>query len=61
MFLGLFAYIFGSLFQQDTHTHDMKVVYVDYDGGAIGASIRVGYKALEGVNFPTLAEETSAQ
>ena len=61
LFLGLFAYIFGSLFQQDTHTHNMKVVYVDYDGGAIGASIMVGYKALEGVNFPTLVEETSAQ
>ena len=61
LFLGLFAYIFGSLFQQDTHTHNMKVVYVDYDGGAIGASIMVGYKALEGVDFPTLVEETSAQ
>jgi Protein of unknown function (DUF3533) len=61
LFLGLFAYIFGSLFQQDIHTHNMKVVYVDYDGGAIGASIMVGYKTLEGVDFPTLVEETSAQ
>jgi hypothetical protein len=61
LFLGLFAYIFGSLFQQDTHTHNMKIVYVDYDGGVIGASIRAGYKTLEGVNFPTLVEETSAE
>jgi hypothetical protein len=61
LFFGLFAYIFGSLFQQDTHTHNMKILYVDYDGGVIGASIRAGYKTLEGINFPTLVEETSAE
>ncbi|CEJ57630.1 hypothetical protein PMG11_06316 [Penicillium brasilianum] len=54
LFLGLFCYIFGSLFQQNTHIHNINVLFVDYDGGAIGTAVRDAYQELEGPSFPTL-------
>ncbi|KAK3387381.1 hypothetical protein B0H63DRAFT_469904 [Podospora didyma] len=61
LFLGLFAYIFGSLFQQDAHTHNLKIAFVDYDGGAIGAAVRQAYTAeLQGDSFPTLVERPAS-
>ncbi len=42
LFFGLFAWVFGSLYQQTSHTHNLTVAFVDYDGGAIGAAIRGG-------------------
>ncbi|RAL08518.1 SNG1 family protein [Aspergillus homomorphus CBS 101889] len=56
LFLGLFCYLFGSLFQQTTHVHNLNVVFVDYDGGAIGAAVRTAYQQLRGPGFPTLTE-----
>ncbi|KAK4149659.1 hypothetical protein C8A00DRAFT_46763 [Chaetomidium leptoderma] len=58
LFLGLFAYIFGSLFQQTSHTHNLGIVLVDYDGGAIGRAIRAAYASLQGRSFPSLIERT---
>jgi len=60
LFLGLFAYIFGSLFQQDAHTHNLKIAFVDYDGGAIGAAVRLAYTELQGDSFPTLVERPAS-
>ena len=56
LFLGLFCYIFGSLFQQTTHIHNINVLFVDYDGGAIGAAVRAAYDDLKAPGFPTLIE-----
>lgn len=58
LFLGLFVYIFGSLFQQSRHIHNMNVLYVDYDGGVIGSSVRDAYQSLKADSFPTLQEES---
>lgn len=59
LFLGLFCYIFGSIWQQSDHIHNMKVVFVDYDGGVLGTAVRDAYKTLQGNTFPTLEEATS--
>lgn len=56
LFLGLFCYIFGSLFQQATHTHNINILFVDYDGSAIGTAVRNAYAELKGPSFPTLDE-----
>lgn len=56
LFLGLFCYIFGSLFQQTTHIHNINILFVDYDGGAIGTAVRNAYEELKGSGFPTLDE-----
>ncbi|KAK0741541.1 hypothetical protein B0T18DRAFT_432634 [Schizothecium vesticola] len=61
LFLGLFCYIFGSLFRQAGHTHNLKIVFVDYDGGEIGQAVRAAYSSLHGANFPTLVEQTPSQ
>ncbi|KAL5592467.1 hypothetical protein FOBRF1_013493 [Fusarium oxysporum] len=57
LFLGLFCYILGSLFQQTSHTHNLRIVYVDYDGGAIGRAVRDAYSSLQGNNYPSLIEK----
>lgn len=36
----------------------MKVLYVDYDGGAIGSSIRNAYRTLQSTSYPTLVEHS---
>ena len=59
LFLGLFAYIFGSLYQQGGHAHNLNVAFVDYDGGIIGQSVRDAYTTLQGSSFPTLQEQTA--
>lgn len=61
LFFGLFAYIFGSIYQQGSHVHNMNVLYVDYDGGLIGTSVKQAYNALQGNDFPTLIEGSITQ
>jgi len=56
LFLALFAYVFGALFQQGSHTHNITVVFVDYDRGAIGEAVRRAYTTLQRETFPTLIE-----
>lgn len=56
LFLGLFSYLFGSLFRQTTHVNHLNILFVDYDGGIVGNSVRDAYGTLEGVGFPTLNE-----
>jgi hypothetical protein len=61
LFLGLFCYIFGSLFQQSSHVHNLNIVFVDYDNGVIGSSIRNAYAELQGDDFPSLQEQSSTK
>jgi hypothetical protein len=60
LFLALFCYIFGSLYQQGAHVHNLNVLYVDYDGGVVGRSIRDAYQRLQGDTFPSLQERSPA-
>ncbi|KAE9974518.1 hypothetical protein EG328_003788 [Venturia inaequalis] len=60
LFLVLLAYIFGALCEQGGHVHNMKVLYVDYDGGAIGTSIRNAYSMLRGPGYLTLIERSAS-
>lgn len=61
LFFLLFCYLFGSLFQQSSHVHNMNVLYVDYDGGLIGSAVRHAYDTLQGNDFPTLNEESASR
>lgn len=61
LFLALFSYLFGSLFRQTDHIHNINVVFVDYDGGLIGTAVRQAYQQLEGEGFPTLIERSPQQ
>ncbi|KAL2824210.1 hypothetical protein BDW59DRAFT_180301 [Aspergillus cavernicola] len=61
LFLSLFSYIFGSLYQQAQHTHNLNVAFVDYDGGLIGTAVRQAYRQLSGDDFPSLIEHSPSQ
>jgi hypothetical protein len=61
LFLALFSYIFGSLYQQESHVHNLRVLYVDYDNGIVGTSIRNAYHNLQSNGFPTLVERPASQ
>ncbi|RFU29513.1 hypothetical protein B7463_g6831, partial [Scytalidium lignicola] len=62
LFFALFAYLFGSLYQQQQHMHNFNVLFVDYDpNGAVGTAIRQAYEKLESSGFPTIVEKTPAQ
>ncbi|KAF4342862.1 nitrosoguanidine resistance SNG1 [Fusarium beomiforme] len=60
LFLGLFCYILGSLYQQTSHTHNLHIVFVDYDRGAIGQAVRRAYSSLEGNSYPSLIERPAS-
>lgn len=59
LFLGLFCYIFGSLFQQESHVHNINILFVDYDESTIGTAVRDAYQNLKGPGFPTLDERSA--
>jgi len=39
----------------------MNILYVDYDGGVIGTSVRDAYKTFQGGDFPSLVERAATQ
>jgi hypothetical protein len=61
LFLTLFCYIYGAIFGQAPRIQHMQVLYVDYDGGLVGDSIRNAYNSLQGYGFPTLAERSPSE
>jgi len=60
LFFALFAYTFGALYQQNSLTHNLNIVFVDYDNGPIGEAVRTAYRALQRDTFPTLIERPAA-
>ena len=61
LFLGLFAYIFGALYQQTDRINALDILFVDYDGGSIGQAVRDAYSSLKGDGFPDLKERPASQ
>ncbi|RSL91370.1 hypothetical protein CEP51_000277 [Fusarium floridanum] len=61
LLLSLFCYIFGSLFQQTSKIHNVRIAFVDYDGDAIGRAVRIAYAALQGKGFPSLIERSGSE
>lgn len=61
LFLGLFSYIYGSLFQQNSHIHNLNILFVDYDEGEIGHAVRQAYQTLQNNKFPSLQEQPPSE
>jgi hypothetical protein len=61
LFLSLFSYLFGSLYQLTGHTHNLNVILVDYDGGVIGDAVRQAYQQLRSDSFPTVINHPPSQ
>ncbi|KAK1140674.1 hypothetical protein N8T08_009987 [Aspergillus melleus] len=54
LFLANMSYLYATQFRSSTRFHNMKILYVDYDGGAVGQSVLDAYATLRGDSFPTL-------
>ncbi|KAF4313834.1 hypothetical protein GTA08_BOTSDO00135 [Botryosphaeria dothidea] len=61
LFLAVFSYVFGAIWQQSGHTHNLHILYVDYDGGVVGQAVRDAYTSLHADDFPTLVERQVAE
>jgi hypothetical protein len=60
LFFSLLCYIFGALYQQDVRTHNLHILFVDYDHGVIGDSIRDAYAKMQSKTFPSLIEQSAS-
>ncbi|RAO67592.1 uncharacterized protein BHQ10_003604 [Talaromyces amestolkiae] len=59
LFLALFSYIFGAIYKETSHVHNLNVVFVDYDHSLIGNSFRQAYlQQLQGDSFPSIIEQS---
>lgn len=54
LFLVNMCYLYATQFRSSTRIHNMKILYVDYDGGVVGQSVLDAYANLQGDSFPTL-------
>ncbi|KAF5000533.1 hypothetical protein FGRMN_1700 [Fusarium graminum] len=53
IFLADLSYLFGSTFKSNERVSALKILVVDYDGGAVGESVANAYKLLQDKTFPT--------
>jgi hypothetical protein len=61
LFSGNMSYLYGSIWKSADRYHAFKVLYIDYDGGVVGQSVRQAYQQLEGPAFPTLVQRDQNQ
>lgn len=61
LFLGNMCYLYATQFNDSTRVHNMKMLYVDYDGGVIGQAVTDAYQALKGNDFPSLYTKPTGQ
>ncbi|KAJ5752646.1 hypothetical protein N7520_009563 [Penicillium odoratum] len=50
-----------SFLKHDTNISNTKILYVDYDRGSIGTSIRNAYAQLQGNDFPSIVERPASE
>ncbi|KAG4417746.1 hypothetical protein IFR04_009115 [Cadophora malorum] len=60
LFLANLCYLYGALWKSDHRMHNLHILMVDYDQGAIGESVRLAGTILKADNFPTISERSSA-
>ncbi|KAJ5786620.1 uncharacterized protein N7503_011832 [Penicillium pulvis] len=61
LFLGNMCYLYATQFHDSSRVHNMKMLYVDYDGGVVGQAVTEAYLSLKGDNFPTLYTKSISQ
>ncbi|KGO67486.1 protein of unknown function DUF3533 [Penicillium italicum] len=61
LFLANMCYLYGTQFHNSHRVHNMKMLYVDYDGGVVGQAVSEAYQALKADDFPTLHTMSSGQ
>ncbi|KAL3428860.1 hypothetical protein BDV09DRAFT_181356 [Aspergillus tetrazonus] len=59
LFLGNFAYLYGTQFQSTGRAHNFKILLVDYDGGVVGQSLSAAYQTVKSDEFPTIDQRAT--
>lgn len=59
LFLGNMSYLYGTQYRDSERIHQLKLLYVDFDGDIIGQSVLDAYGALQGATFPTLHQAST--
>ncbi|KAJ5900287.1 uncharacterized protein N7473_004357 [Penicillium subrubescens] len=59
LFLANMGYLYGTAFNDSQRIKALKLLFVDYDHGIIGQSVKAAYSELESADFPTLTESPS--
>jgi hypothetical protein len=60
LFFALFSYLLGSLYQQGSSIHNLKILWIDYDEGQIADAVRDAYSLLRSDGFPSLIERSAS-
>ncbi|KAJ5660910.1 uncharacterized protein N7484_000282 [Penicillium longicatenatum] len=61
LFLANMCYLYATQFQDSTRVHNLKMLFVDYDGGVVGQAVTDAYQAMKGNEFPTLYTKPTGQ
>ncbi|KAL4924184.1 SNG1 family protein [Aspergillus undulatus] len=61
LILANMSYLYGTAYHNSMRYSTMKVLYVDYDEGAIGQSVTIAYNQMKGPGLPTLLQRSPAE
>ncbi|KAL4757337.1 SNG1 family protein [Aspergillus foveolatus] len=61
LILANMSYLYGTAYRDSLRYNSMKVLYVDYDGGAVGQSVTTAYTQIQGPEFPTVHQHTQEE
>ena len=53
-FIGVMAYLYGSLWKSSTRYHQPNVLFIDFDCGIVGEALKQAYQQLKAPKFPSL-------
>jgi hypothetical protein len=60
LFLGNLSYLYGSLWGSENRFDNLRVLYLNLDGGEIGDAVTDAYQTLQGPSFPSLIMDSSS-
>ncbi|KAL4969014.1 SNG1 family protein [Aspergillus stella-maris] len=61
LILANMSYLYGTAYRDGSRFSAMKMLFVDYDGGAVGQSVALAYEQMRGPGFPSLLERSQEQ
>ncbi|KAL8719793.1 MAG: hypothetical protein Q9181_008019 [Wetmoreana brouardii] len=61
LFLGLMAYIYGSLWNSESRYDRFHVLFLDFDHGLVGQTLNLAYQKLKGPSFPSFISQSTTE
>ena len=54
LFIGVMAYLYGSIWRSSARFHRFNILFLDFDGGIVGQALKQAYQQLKAPSFPSL-------